>query len=357
MLKSLIEYAGKINYMRTMGNIHHAQQILIAGPAWVGDMVMAQSLLITLKQRAHPVEIDVLAPAWSNPILARMPEVRDIINLPISHGEFGLGQRYKIGKSLREKKYDQAIITPRSYKAALVPFFAKAKQRTGYRGEMRYGVINDIRKLDKDILQQTVQRYVALGLEKDISNVPEIPFPKLSVDTSNLNRLLAELKLNLEKPVIALLPGAEYGEAKRWPIEHYASLANKLSEDGFQVWVIGSEKDRAVSENIAKNNSIYNLCGKTRLEDSIDLLSVCKSAVTNDSGLMHIAAAVDIPLVAIYGSSTPEYTPPLTNKAKIHYLNLECSPCFKRECPLGHYNCLKNIQVKDVLKMIDSIKV
>jgi len=340
-----------------MGNTHHVQQILVAGPAWVGDMVMAQSLFITLKQRAHPVEIDVLAPAWSNPILARMPEVREAINLPVSHGEFGLLRRYRLGNSLRTKKYDQAIITPRSYKSALVPFFAKAKQRTGYCGEMRYGLINDIHSLDKNILKQTVQRYVALGLDDglDANSIqpPSIPFPKLIVDENNLQRLLTELKLNLDKPVIAFLPGAEYGEAKRWPVEHYAQLANKLYEQGLQVWILGSEKDYAAAVIITQENKAVNLCGKTRLEDSIDLLSVCKVAVTNDSGLMHIAAAVNIPLVAIYGSSTPDYTPPLTNKAKIQYLGLECSPCFKRKCPLGHTNCLKNITVDNVFETIE----
>ena len=331
------------------------QQILVAGPAWVGDMVMAQSLFMTLKQRPHPVEIDVLAPAWSNPILARMPEVRESINLPVSHGEFGLLRRYQLGKSLRVKQYDQAIITPRSYKSALVPFFAKAKQRTGYRGEMRYGLINDIHSLDKNILKQTVQRYVALGINDDTDQTPTIPFPKLTVDEDNLQRLLKELKLNLDKPVIAFLPGAEYGEAKRWPIKYFAELANKLNTQGVQVWILGSEKDHTAAVTIAEGNGAVNLCGKTRLEDSIDLLSVCKSAVTNDSGLMHIAAAVDIPLLAIYGSSTPDYTPPLTNKAKIQYLGLECSPCFKRECPLGHTNCLKNITVDSVFKNIDVI--
>jgi heptosyltransferase-2 len=334
----------------------NAQQILVAGPAWVGDMVMAQSLFITLKQRPHPVEIDVLAPAWSNPILKRIPEVRDVINLPVSHGQFGLFQRYQLGKSLRSKHYDQAIITPRSFKSALVPFFAKAKQRTGYRGEMRYGLINDMHLLDKNILKQTVQRYVALGLDDGLNTnsiqLPNIPFPKLSVDENNLQRLLTELKLNLDKPVIAFLPGAEYGEAKRWPIEYYADLANKLQDKGFQVWILGSEKDHSAASVIAKETTAVNLCGKTHLEDSIDLLSVCKSAVTNDSGLMHIAAAVDIPFVAIYGSSTPDYTPPLTNKAKIQYLGLECSPCFKRTCPLGHTNCLKNITVGQVLSNI-----
>lgn len=335
-----------------MSNKKPAQQILIAGPAWVGDMVMAQSLFITLKQRPHPVEIDVLAPAWSNSILARMPEVRETINLPVNHGEFGLFRRYQLGKLLRAKQYDQAIITPRSFKAALVPFFAKAKQRTGYLGEMRYGVLNDIHSLDKNILKQTVQRYVALGLDGNITQPPTIPFPKLTVDENNLQRLLDELELNLDKPVVALLPGAEYGEAKRWPLEYYTQLANKLYKQGLQVWIFGSDKDQIAAATIAQGNIAVNLCGKTRLEDSIDLLSVCKSAVSNDSGLMHIAAALNIPLVAIYGSSTPDYTPPLTIKAKIQYLNLECSPCFKRVCPLGHTNCLKNITVEQVLNSI-----
>ncbi|MDH5368488.1 MAG: lipopolysaccharide heptosyltransferase II [Gammaproteobacteria bacterium] len=330
----------------------NAQQILVAGPAWVGDMVMAQSLFITLKQRTHPVEIDVLAPAWSTPILARMPEVRDTINLPIGHGEFGLWQRYLLGKSLRTKYYDQAIITPRSYKAALVPFFAKAKQRTGYRGEMRYGVINDIHTLDKNILQQTVQRYVALGLNSNIKQAPAIPFPKLTVDSNNLQKLLVKLNLNIDKPVVALLPGAEYGEAKRWPVEHFSTLASLLCEQGLQVWILGSDKDYETADTLAKGNDAINLCGKIKLEDSIDLLSVCKSAVSNDSGLMHIAAAVGIPLIAIYGSSTPNYTPPLTNNAKIQYLDLKCSPCFERICPLGHTNCLRGILPKLVFKSV-----
>lgn len=328
--------------------LNGAEQILVAGPAWVGDMVMAQSLFITLKQRPHPVEIDVLAPAWSNPILSRMPEVRSVINLPVSHGEFGLLQRYQLGKSLRSKEYDQAIVTPRSYKSALVPFFTKAKIRTGYRGEMRYGLLNDIHTLDKKRLKQTVQRYVALGFEDKLTKPPEIPFPSLTIDNDNLQRLLSELELGLDKPVIALLPGAEYGEAKRWPVEYFAELAKIITKQGMQVWILGSEKDITVANIIAQGNDIINLCGKTALEDSIDLLSVCKNAVTNDSGLMHIAAAVGIPLVAIYGSSTPNYTPPLTNKAKIQYLNLECSPCFKRDCEFGHMNCMRNIKVDDV---------
>jgi heptosyltransferase-2 len=335
--------------------VNTPQQVLVAGPAWVGDMVMAQSLFMILKQRPHPVAIDVLAPAWSNPLLARMPQVREAINLPVAHGELGLGRRYQLGKSLRSKHYDQAIITPRSFKAALVPFFAKAKQRTGYRGEMRFGVINDMRKLDKTVLRQTVQRYAALGLDSDALQPPEVPFPRLEVDKQNLHRLLDELKLALDKPVVAMMPGAEYGEAKRWPVKYFAEVAKQLTGQGVQVWILGSDKDHAVACEIAEGKPVMNLCGKTRLEDTIDLLSACKTAITNDSGLMHIAAAVDIPLLAIYGSSTPDYTPPLTDKAKIEYLGLECSPCFKRSCPLGHTKCLNDIKPERVMTSINGM--
>lgn len=149
--------------------------ILVIGPAWVGDMVMAQSLFMTLKQTRNNPLIDVVAPAWSLPLLARMPEVNQGIALPVKHKELGLARRWKLGRSLRRIGYDQAIVVPRSYKAALVPWFARIPRRTGYRGEMRYGTINDMRLLDKAVLFQTVQRYVALGREGNATQAPAIP--------------------------------------------------------------------------------------------------------------------------------------------------------------------------------------
>ena len=328
-----------------------ARRYLIVGPAWVGDMVMAQSLFISLRQQHPGCSIDVLAPAWSLPLLARMPEVRKGIELPLSHGEFGLSSRWRLGRGLRSEHYDQAIVLPRSLKAALIPFFADAVQRTGFRGEMRYGLLNDIRPLDKQRLRQTVQRYVALGQPGKTALPPvTIPEPKLSIDQLNQMKQRERLKLAQERPAIALLPGAEYGPAKQWPLEHWHELAKGLLATGYQVWVIGSAKDRASGETICatQQGPIHNLCGQTELIDAIDLIAACDAAVTNDSGLMHIAAAVGTPLVAIYGSSTPEYTPPLTACAAICYRALKCSPCFKRVCPLGHSDCLHGIDAEAV---------
>jgi heptosyltransferase-2 len=336
--------------------VSDAPRYLIAGPAWVGDMVMAQSLFISIKQREPGAQIDVLAPAWSVPLLARMPEVHEAITVPIGHGEFGLAARWRIGRELRASRYDRAIVLPRSLKAALIPFFAGARVRTGYRGEMRYGLLNDIRPLDKSVLTQTVQRFVALGQVRSAPLPPPIPVPRLRIDAANQQRLLAALDLTLERPAIAFMPGAEYGPAKQWPLAHYAELASALVAEGYQVWLLGSARDREAATQIAAGlEQTHNLCGRTELVDAVDLLALCEAAVSNDSGLMHVAAAVGTPLVALYGSSTPAYTPPLTDKAEVLYLGLDCSPCFKRECPLGHKNCLERITAGDALAALKRV--
>ena len=312
---------------------------------------MAQSLFKTLKQNHTDVQIDVVAPKWSLPLLARMPEVNAAYALPVSHGKLQLRARWTLGKQLRGNHYDQAIVIPRSYKAALVPWFAKVPVRTGYKGETRYGLINDMRPLDKSVLTRTVQRYVALGEPKGAELPPPIPQPALSVDSHNRKLLVDKLGLNANAKAVALLPGAEYGPSKRWPIDRYRELAQRLSAAGHPVWVFGSGKEHTVGEQIAAGQAghVVNLCGQTALEDVVDLLSLASVVVTNDSGLMHVAAAGGVNIVAIYGSTTPDYTPPLTDRAQIIYEKLSCSPCFKRECPLGHTLCLKNIEVERVM--------
>jgi len=333
------------------------RKYLIIGPSWIGDMVMAQSLFITLKQQYPDCEIDVLAPQWSLPVLKRMPEVNEVISADVSHGEFLFFKRRRLGLSLRSKKYSHAIVIPRSWKSALIPYFAGIPVRTGYKGEMRYWLLNDIRVLNKKVLQQTVQRYVAHAYEDNPSVAPETPFPRLLSDDKNQAYLLEKLGLKLDKPVICMMPGAEYGPAKQWPVDYYAQLAESLVDAGWQVWIIGSDKDAAAGSKIAANGSsgIYNLCGKTQLVDTVDLLSCAKSVVSNDSGLMHVAAAVGVEINVIYGSSTPEYTPPLISEDKknVFYLGLECSPCFNRQCPLGHLRCLRDIEVENVLSKIN----
>ncbi len=321
-----------------------ARRYLVVGPAWVGDMVMAQSLFITMRRQHPDAVIDVLAPEWSLPLLERMPEVNAGLPLPVAHGELALRTRYRLGRALRKRGYTHAIVIPRSAKAALVPFFARIPVRTGYRGEMRYGLLNDIRPLDKSVLTRTVQRQVALGLPQGAPLPPETPFPHLTVDTDNRQRLLATLGLETGRPAIAFMPGAAYGPAKQWPLDHWRALAERLLAEDFQIRIFGSEAEHPAGEAIAEaGEGVANLCGRTSLTDTVDLLAACRAAVSNDSGLMHVACATGIPVVGIYGSSTPAYTPPLSDRAEAVHLGLDCSPCFERTCPLGHTRCLTQI--------------
>ena len=324
-----------------------AKKILIIGPSWVGDMVLAHSLFQSLKAQNPDVIIDVAAPAWTLPLLARMPEVHEAIALPFKHGQLALLERIRFGRSLKHKGYAQAILLVNSFKSAILPLAAGIPQRTGFLGELRYGLLNDIRLLDKSRLPRTVDRFVALGLDKNQNlNISKIANPRLIADHNNAQRVLEKNGIN--KPtekILGLCPGAEYGAAKRWPAEYYAEVANKALNHGWQVWLFGSDKDIPVTSTI--NDLVRGRCqdwgGKTNLGEAIDLMSLCDTVISNDSGLMHVAAALDKKLVAIYGSSDPHHTPPMHPQAVVEYLGLDCSPCFKRECPLGHLNCLKQI--------------
>ena len=217
---------------------------------------------------------------------------------------------------------------------------------------MRYGLLNDRHHLDKRAVPRLVDRYCALA-EPARHDMPhhDCPTPRLMVDAQAQKATLERLDLGLDRPILALCPGAEFGTAKRWPAHHYAEVARAKIAAGWQVWLFGSTKDRQVTHAVDQltGGQCIDLAGSTSLSDAVDLLALASAVVTNDSGLMHLAAAVNVPVLAIYGSSDPRYTPPLSGKARIVSLNLECSPCFKRECPLGHLNCLNKISPEMVL--------
>jgi len=322
---------------------------LIIGPAWVGDMVMAQPLFRELREQEPGMAIDVVGPPWSVPLVGRMPEVRRGIALAVGHGELALGARRALGRQLRSVGYSRAIVLPRSFKSALLPWFAGIPVRTGFAAELRGLLLNDLRRLDRRILDQTVKRFLALGVPAG-APIPAASNPALRVDEAQRKALLSRLGLGA-RPAIALLPGAAYGPAKQWPTGNFIALGRELLERGFEIWVLGSGGEQALGDQIRSGAGahVFNLCGQTSLEDTVDLLSATRAAVTNDSGLMHVAAAAGTYVVAIYGSSSPHFTPPLTPRQAILYLGLECSPCFERECPLGHLNCLRQISVESVL--------
>ncbi len=352
--------------------------ILIVGPGWVGDMVMAQSLCKALKQEAPTRPIDVITPPWGQALLERMPEVRRAIPLAVGHGKLGLGRRWRLGKALREQRYAQAIVLPRSAKAAWAPWIARIPRRTGYLGEYRYGLLNDIRPLDRARHYRTVDRFVALsnpaGVGADIERSAEgsgtgtnrfnILHPALESSNAQKSSAIQQLDLPIAwgsaatrsgtGTILTLCPGAEYGPAKRWPAEYFASLARTYLQRGWSVWMLGSSKDTRMTREISgQAPGVVDLAGRTTLSQAIDLLAASTVVVTNDSGLMHIAAATSTPLVALYGSSDPQYTPPLSDNAEIIYRDLDCSPCFERVCPLGHLKCLRSIDSHQVAEAVD----
>jgi len=332
----------------------HKHDILIIGPSWVGDMVMAQSLFAALKQQHPNSNIDVLAPEWTRPLLARMPEVREAIAMPVTHGVFGWKQRRQIGLSLRPKNYDQSIVLPNSWKSALIPWFANIPIRTGWLGEMRYGLLNDPRKLNKQKLPLMVQRFVALAHPATQSHIaPEYRPPMMIAEPVSS---AIDPSKGVEQKRLILCPGAEFGPAKQWPTTHYAALGEELTQQGWQVLIMGSKADAAVGEQIVEGitdkQNVVNLCSKTQLGEAIDLIATADQVVSNDSGLMHIAAALNIPLIAIYGPTSPAFTPPLSDDAQLVQIPIECSPCFQRTCPLGHHKCMQDISSARIAELI-----
>ncbi|MDP6181933.1 MAG: lipopolysaccharide heptosyltransferase II [SAR86 cluster bacterium] len=292
-------------------------KFLIVGPSWVGDAVMAQTLYKLIKNSNKDAQIEVLSPNWSMPILERMEEVSRPIISPFNHGELKIKARFDFGKQLREEGYERAIVMTNSLKSSLIPFFAKIPVRTGWLGEMRIGLINDLRAKEMSNYPLMIEQFAKLSVNPNEDLKKSLPYPSLRVDSRNLKEQLVKLGINPEKPSLAICPGAEFGPAKKWPPNYYAEVCNDYLSNSWNVLVFGSLNDEITGNSIQGgidkelSDHFFNLIGKTSLIDVIDLLSHCKKVVTNDSGLMHIAAAVDTPLVAVYGPSSPQFTPPL----------------------------------------------
>lgn len=320
-----------------------AERILIVAPSWVGDAILSEPLVALLREPLEPAIVDILAPAWCAPVYARMRGVRSIIENPIGHRELKLGLRRSLARTLRANAYTRAFILPNSFKSALMPWLARIPRRIGYVGEARRILLTDARKLDRRAYPRLVDRFVALAAGP--GELPPIsPVPGLVPNAANAAEAMRALGLSTHRPVAALCPGAEYGPAKRWPTEHFITLARRLVDSGYAVWLIGSPKDRPSADPIAAAvPDVRNACGRTDIGTAIDLLAQASVVVSNDSGLMHAAAAVGRPLVALFGSSSPEYTPPLSPLARVARIDIVCSPCFQRECPLGHFKCMREL--------------
>jgi heptosyltransferase-2 len=316
-------------------------RILVVAPNWIGDALMAQPLLVRLKENIPGVEIDVIAPAWVAPLVRRMPQVEEVIAVPFRHKALELRARWRIGRALKARGYDKAIVLPNTWKSALVPFFADIPLRSGYVGESRYGLINV--RYRKTGAPMPVH-YARLAERPGAEPAQPLPEPQLRVEPHEIEA--AKRHFGVRRRYAVFCPGAEYGPAKRWP--YFAELSARLPGETV---ILGSANDRAAAADIPGRN----LVGETTLDEAIALIAGADYVVTNDSGLMHIAAALGRPQVALFGSSSPKHTPPLSAHARVLWLGIECSPCFQRECPLGHFRCMREMAVETVLKEIQNL--
>jgi len=340
--------------MRALGSV---SPILLVGPSWVGDMVMAASLIESLRLREPGRPIDVIAPPAALPIARLIRGVRRTIPLGLGHGEFGLMARWKAGRALRGEGYGKAIILPRAFKAAIVPFAAGIPERIGYAAEGRSLLLTEARS-DRDRKQaRTIDRFVALGAPH--GDQMRAPRPVLSLPDGAAEAAGGRFPLAGAGPVMALCPGAEYGPAKRWPADRFARLAALGVAAGYRVRIFGGPKDVGIAQEISAlaGVPVDDLTGKTSLLDAAALLAMADVVVSNDSGLMHVAGALDRPLVVLYGSSSEKMTPPTAPKARVVSHELPCRPCFKRECPLGTLACFHAISPSEVMAAVSQVRV
>jgi heptosyltransferase-2 len=327
--------------IKVLKKIINAARLLVVAPNWIGDALMAQPLLSRLRERLGGPRIEVLAPPWVAPVVRRMAEVDEVIEAGLRHGELQLGERWRIGRMLKARNYDHAVVLPNSWKSALIPFFAGIPLRVGYLGESRYALLNAVHE-NKHDREAMALHYARLSEFPGKEPALPLPFPRLKEKEND-----TAARFGISGRYIVLCPGAEYGPAKRWP--YFRELASRL--DGHVV-LLGAASDKVQAEGIPGRN----LIGQTTLDDAIDLIAGAAAVVTNDSGLMHVAAATGTPQVALFGSSSPVHTPPMSALARVLWLKIECSPCYARECPLGHFKCMRELSVERVLEEIKALQ-
>ena len=325
----------------------HMQKLLIIPQNWLGDIVMSQTLLKRVKLENPDTKIDILVNSTFKSLVERMPEINKAIIFDCKHKELGFSKRLSLAKKIKGN-YDQSIVLSRSIKSALIPYLARIPIRTGELGESRYILINDLRKFTKDNRRKTAFRYASMFTKKE-EVLDEKYYPSLKSDPEKIKILFSKYKIDLEKKIIIFAPGAAFGPSKMWPVEKFKELGEKLNKDFF-ILVLGSKSEKSIGDKIVTNKNVINLCGETSITDAIDLMHISEFCVSNDSGLMHLAAATNTKSISIYGATSPELTPPLTSNKQIHYRGLPCSPCFEKICKYGHYNCLVEIQANDVFK-------
>jgi heptosyltransferase-2 len=335
-------------------------RILIIAPNWIGDAVMSQPLLAKIKVSYPNAVIDVLATPWVAPVYQACSEVAELIEADLRHGQLQWSLRRALAAQIKKRDYASCYVLPNSLKSALIPWLANIPVRIGYQGELRRFLLTETKANSPKTQRALMVEHYANLCMPSCNSEAVTPQPHLSPTTSALE--LARTRLQAAgiqtDALVVLCPGAEYGSSKRWPAAHFAALAQSIlnAQPAAAVVLLGSPSDRAIGDAIVSASGsqgrLFNWCGATSLDEAIAIIGMCSNVVSNDSGLMHIGAALQVPQVAIFGSSDPNHTPPNSAKAIVISLHLPCSPCHQRECPLGHLNCLNQISADQVFAAI-----
>ena len=333
---------------------------LVISPNWIGDAVMAQPLLARLKSRHPGRPIDVLAPPAVAPVWRAVAEVDTVLETPFRHKALQLRERWKYAQVLRARGYVDSYVLPNTLKYALIPWLAGIRHRVGYKGEMRYGLVN-LMHHDEEPPRPMVPFYAALANAPDAPLAPA-PRPRLVVPEDRIEAACARLGIAAQGALVAFAPGAEFGQAKRWPPRHFGALARAILEQdrGARIVLLGSPKDRATCEEVIAHAgdaaaSMSNLAGETRLDEAVAIIARCAAVVANDSGLLHIASGLNRPVIALYGPTDPGHAPPFSDIARSLSLRLDCAPCRQRECPLGHHHCMEQMEAPLVWRELGPI--
>jgi heptosyltransferase II len=322
--------------------------ILLIPYMWIGDFVRCHSVVKLLKQRFPDRAVDVLTTSLCAPLLDYMPGVRAGVLWDLPRSRIAIGDQRKLAVRLRAESYAQALVMPRTWKSALAPFLAGIPQRTGFAGEMRFGLLNDVRFGERK-LPRMVDRCAALALPKGTALPSSLPLPELVVPRSEVLAWRKHMGLMADGPVVAFAPGA-VGPSKRWPAAYYASVATRLAWEGISVWVVGGPNERPLAAEIAAaGGRVRDLTGDD-LRNAIVALAAADAAVSNDSGLLHVAAALGTPSIGIFGPTSPWHWAPLNPLAAVIETDtaLDCRPCHKPTCRLQHHRCMRDIEAARV---------
>ena len=328
--------------------------ILVIPYMWIGDFVRCHSVITLLKARYPRRPIDVLATTLCAPLLDYMPGVRKAVVCDLPRNRLALGQHRGLAKRLAAEHYGHALVMPRTWKSALAPFLAGIPQRTGFAGEVRFGLLNDVRFGERK-LPRMIDRCGALALPKGATLPLEWPWPELNVPEAEAVTWRTKRPLPDDNwPVVALAPGA-VGPSKRWPIAAYAELARELTRQGIAVWVLGSPNESPLAAAIVRAGgpAAHDLTSPD-LRNAILALKLASAAVSNDSGLLHVAAAIGTPTIGIFGPTSPWHWAPLSPLAAIIETKTElpCRPCHKPTCRLVHHRCMRDIAVTQLLPVV-----